>query len=162
MAHDRSDSPHIGEDLNLEMEEDVMPGIQSDLEAGGSSSRMLNVTNPARSSPMQRDRSPTPPRALFRSTTGKGVAFTQEDVTFLVRLMEYRKLVFCMFLLTVWLISFDHRSQGSLDMVAFWKDVAIKVSCPFLLSPSKYANSLYKGTSPLTSLLDEILAPSQT
>lgn len=57
-----------------------------------------------------RNRSPTPPRALFRSTTGKGVAFTDEDVTFLVRFMEYRK------------------SQGSLDMVSFWKDVAAKVS----------------------------------
>ena len=57
-------------------------------------------------------------------------------------------------------MAFDHRSQGSLDMVAFWKDVAIKVSCPFLLLPSKCANSLYKGTSPFTSLLDEILAPS--
>jgi hypothetical protein len=71
------------------------------LEAGGSSSRVLNVANTVRDSPMQRDRSPTPPRALFRSTTGKGVAFTQEDVTFLVRLMEYRKLVFCLFLFTV-------------------------------------------------------------
>ena len=133
MAHDRSDSPHMGDDLNLEMEEDAMPGIQGDLEAGGSS-RVPNVANPARDSPMQRDRSPTPPRALFRSTTGKGVAFTQEDVTFLVKLMEYRKLVFCMFLFTVWwLMAFDHRSQGSLDMVAFWKDVAIKVSCPFFV-----------------------------
>lgn len=40
-----------------------------------------------------RTRSPTPPRALFRSTTGKGVAFTEEDVTFLVRYMEYKKYV---------------------------------------------------------------------
>lgn len=40
-----------------------------------------------------RNRSPTPPRALFRSTTGKGVAFTEQDVTFLVRFMEYRKSV---------------------------------------------------------------------
>lgn len=40
-----------------------------------------------------RNRSPTPPRALFRSTTGKGVAFTDEDVTFLVRFMQYRKYV---------------------------------------------------------------------
>jgi hypothetical protein len=39
-----------------------------------------------------RNRSPTPPRALFRSTTGKGVAFTDEDVNFLVRFMDYRKL----------------------------------------------------------------------
>jgi hypothetical protein len=38
-------------------------------------------------------RSPSPPRALYRSTTGKGVAFTQEDVQFLVRYLEYRKLV---------------------------------------------------------------------
>ncbi|KII92360.1 hypothetical protein PLICRDRAFT_468996 [Plicaturopsis crispa FD-325 SS-3] len=55
-----------------------------------------------------RNRSPTPPRALYRSTTGKGVAFTDEDVRFMVRFMDYRK------------------SQGRLDMVAFWKDVAEK------------------------------------
>lgn len=42
-----------------------------------------------------RNRSPTPPRALFRSTTGKGVAFTEQDVTFLIRFMEYRKWVKC-------------------------------------------------------------------
>lgn len=41
--------------------------------------------------PVQRTRSPTPPRALYRSTTGKGVAFTDEDVTFLIRLLEFRK-----------------------------------------------------------------------
>ena len=40
-----------------------------------------------------RTRSPTPPRALFRSTTGKGVAFTEDDVAFLVRFMQYRKYV---------------------------------------------------------------------
>ena len=113
MAHDRSESPHMGDDLNLEMEEDVdmIPGIQSGVEGAGSSSRILNVTNPARNltapQPIQRDRSPTPPRALFRSTTGKGVAFTQEDVTFLVRLMEYRKLVwFFVDLFIVWLMAF--------------------------------------------------------
>ncbi|KAF4567385.1 hypothetical protein EYR40_006384 [Pleurotus pulmonarius] len=55
-----------------------------------------------------RNRSPTPPRALFRSTTGKGVAFTDEDINFLVRFMDYRK------------------SQGPLDMVLFWKEVAAK------------------------------------
>ncbi|KZV62604.1 hypothetical protein PENSPDRAFT_246209 [Peniophora sp. CONT] len=37
-----------------------------------------------------RSRSPTPPRALFRSTTGKGVAFTDGDVVFLLRFLEYR------------------------------------------------------------------------
>lgn len=55
-----------------------------------------------------RNRSPTPPRSLYRSTTGKGVAFTEEDVSFLVRFLAYRK------------------AQGRLDMVAFWKDVAAK------------------------------------
>lgn len=40
-----------------------------------------------------RTRSPSPPRSLFRSTTGKGVAFTEEDVTFLLRFMQYRKWV---------------------------------------------------------------------
>ncbi|KAF9792697.1 hypothetical protein BJ322DRAFT_1030862 [Thelephora terrestris] len=55
-----------------------------------------------------RTRSPTPPRALFRSTTGKGVAFTEEDVTFLVRFMEFKK------------------AQERFDMVTFWKDVATK------------------------------------
>ena len=38
-----------------------------------------------------RNRSPTPPRSLYRSTTGKGVAFTQEDVNFLMKFMTYRK-----------------------------------------------------------------------
>ncbi|EJD03052.1 uncharacterized protein FOMMEDRAFT_140811 [Fomitiporia mediterranea MF3/22] len=55
-----------------------------------------------------RNRSPTPPRALYRSTTGKGVAFTSEDVAFLCKFMAYRKL------------------QGRLDMVTFWKDVSSK------------------------------------
>ncbi|KAI0758347.1 hypothetical protein BC629DRAFT_1125756 [Irpex lacteus] len=58
----------------------------------------------------QRTRSPTPPRALYRSTTGKGVAFTEEDVTFLVRFLEYR----------------SRMGNGKVDMVAFWKNVAEK------------------------------------
>ncbi|KAI0268626.1 hypothetical protein BC834DRAFT_968089 [Gloeopeniophorella convolvens] len=56
-----------------------------------------------------RSRSPTPPRALFRSTTGKGVAFTEEDISFLIKLLDYKK-----------------KSQGKLDMVAFWKEIAQK------------------------------------
>lgn len=36
-------------------------------------------------------RSPTPPKSLHRSTTGKGIAFTDEDVTYLVRYMTYKK-----------------------------------------------------------------------
>ena len=145
MSHDRSESPHMGDDLNLEMEDDAEI-MQTGLESG-SSSRILNPPNPARnptSPSMQRDRSPTPPRALFRSTTGKGVAFTQEDVTFLVRLMEYRKLVsYFIGLLIVWLMASDYRSQGTLDMVAFWKDVAIKVRYLFLVLPPKYILTLF-------------------
>lgn len=41
--------------------------------------------------PQKRNRSPTPPRALTRSTTGKGIAFTAEDVNFLMRFLRYRK-----------------------------------------------------------------------
>ncbi|CAE6535410.1 unnamed protein product [Rhizoctonia solani] len=53
------------------------------------------------------DRSPTPPRALYRSTTGKGIAFTETDVTFLMKFLHYRR-----------------RKNPELDMVQFWKDVA--------------------------------------
>ncbi|KIP06616.1 hypothetical protein PHLGIDRAFT_90682 [Phlebiopsis gigantea 11061_1 CR5-6] len=60
---------------------------------------------------IERTRSPTPPRALYRSTTGKGVAFTDEDVIFLVRFLEYR----------------TRTQDGKVDMVTFWKDVAAKV-----------------------------------
>ena len=63
---------------------------------------------------VERTRSPTPPRALYRSTTGKGVAFTDEDVTFLVRFLEYR----------------TRQQDGKVDMVVFWKDVANKVHLP--------------------------------
>lgn len=38
-------------------------------------------------------RSPSPPKALFRSTTGKGVAFTADDVSFLCKYLAYRKFV---------------------------------------------------------------------
>ncbi|KAJ3533852.1 hypothetical protein NMY22_g7167 [Coprinellus aureogranulatus] len=74
---------------------------------GNSKSRMtralarINTETP-------RDRSPTPPRALYRSTTGKGVAFTQEDIDFLIRFLRYRE------------------RQGRVDQVQFWKDVATK------------------------------------
>ncbi|KAG6917234.1 hypothetical protein DXG01_003348 [Tephrocybe rancida] len=98
MTLDRPESPMMDEDQEIE-EEGIMhsgPGAE--------------ITTPSqRTDPaLPRNRSPTPPRALYRSTTGKGVAFTEEDVTFLRRFMEYRT------------------SQGRLDMVAFWKDVALK------------------------------------
>ncbi|KAF9479061.1 hypothetical protein BDN70DRAFT_913361 [Pholiota conissans] len=114
MNHDRSESPMGGDDLGLEIEgEEMQQGdsgpshTQTGAVPAGPRLDMNAATAAAAAAP-HRNRSPTPPRALFRSTTGKGVAFTQEDVTFLVRFMEYR------------------RSQGALDMVAFWKDVATK------------------------------------
>ncbi|KAI4526388.1 hypothetical protein K525DRAFT_277089 [Schizophyllum commune Loenen D] len=61
--------------------------------------------------PVQDDipsRSPSPPRALFRSTTGKGVAFTDADVTFLVRTLAYR------------------RAQGRKMDGEFWRDICEK------------------------------------
>ncbi|KAI0305526.1 hypothetical protein B0F90DRAFT_1808773 [Multifurca ochricompacta] len=78
---------------------------------GPGSNGIINIRERARAELSNRDRSrsPTPPRALFRSTTGKGVAFTDEDVAFLIKLLDYKK-----------------KSQGKLDMVAFWKEIAQK------------------------------------
>ncbi len=92
---------------------------------------------------VNRDRSPTPPRALFRSTTGKGVAFTDEDVTFLVRFLEYR----------------NRTQSGKIDMVAFWKDVANKVSFPWLWA-ADCLTRVCIGTASFPSILDEVLSTS--
>jgi hypothetical protein len=76
------------------------PSLAAALEAAGITS--LNFSEPVQppgpppppplppTLPAQ-GRSPSPPKALFRSTTGKGVAFTEEDVTFLKSFFEYRK-----------------------------------------------------------------------
>ncbi|KAG8933362.1 hypothetical protein FRC01_009687 [Tulasnella sp. 417] len=56
-----------------------------------------------------RNRSPTPPRSLHRSTTGKGIAFTEEDVAYLVKYMAYRK-----------------QKEPNLNMPNFWNDLATK------------------------------------
>ncbi|KAF8893400.1 hypothetical protein BD779DRAFT_1436092 [Infundibulicybe gibba] len=103
MNPDRSESPSPEGDQDLDEEEPPVASLRAGPGPGTIAAAQQRVNNDG-----PRNRSPTPPRALFRSTTGKGVAFTDEDVTFLVRFMEYRK------------------SQGRLDMVAFWKDVAIK------------------------------------
>jgi hypothetical protein len=84
MNADRSPSPQ-GVEQEPEDEEDLLnagPGPGTVAAARQESQPRSGQT---------RSGSPTPPRALFRSTTGKGVAFTDEDVTFLVRFMEYRK-----------------------------------------------------------------------
>ena len=84
--------------------------------SGVSPQMIVNAQRVARTE-VNRARSPTPPRALFRSTTGKGVAFTEEDVTFLVRFLEYR----------------NRQHEGKVDMVLFWKEVAARVRWKFLL-----------------------------
>ena len=79
MNGDRSESPANG-DPDVDEEEEMLHADGLHMNTGqqlGSSSG--------------RNRSPTPPRALYRSTTGKGVAFTREDVRFLTRFMEYRR-----------------------------------------------------------------------
>jgi len=87
MNNDRSESPGVGDDMQIEVEGEMGARSQP-------STRLdMGAASAAAAAAPPRDRSPTPPRALYRSTTGKGVAFTQEDVTFLVRLMEYRKYV---------------------------------------------------------------------
>ncbi|KIK67480.1 hypothetical protein GYMLUDRAFT_238760 [Collybiopsis luxurians FD-317 M1] len=101
MSTERSDTPHTDEDQEVADEE-------HDTIQAGPGPGTIAAAQRRQQAEGRRNRSPTPPRALFRSTTGKGVAFTDEDVSFLVRYMEYRK------------------SQANLDMVAFWKDVATK------------------------------------
>jgi len=66
---------------------------EATIQAGASTNPMSandSLSQP-RKSKTPLDRSPTPPRALFRSTTGKGVAFTMQDRSFLISFMEYRK-----------------------------------------------------------------------
>ena len=61
--------------------------------AGPGSNGIINIRERVRGElhNRERSRSPTPPKALFRSTTGKGVAFTDEDVAFLIKLLDYKK-----------------------------------------------------------------------
>ncbi|QRV90666.1 BRCA1 carboxy-terminus (BRCT) domain protein [Ceratobasidium sp. AG-Ba] len=84
------------------------------------------------------DRSPTPPRALYRSTTGKGIAFTETDVRFLMRFLTYRR-----------------RRNPELDMVQFWKDVAERAPHHSRASWMKYwrrhKHELEAETNPPTS-----------
>lgn len=88
----RSTSPGM-EDDGMDIEEEVEAVLRGG--PGPSTSRINTLASRADSAP--RNRSPTPPRALFRSTTGKGVAFTQEDTNFLMRFLKYREYVLPVF-----------------------------------------------------------------
>lgn len=85
MNPDRSESPGQEGDQDMNDDDTVMHAGPGPTTVAIAQQR-IDASSP-------RNRSPTPPRALFRSTTGKGVAFTSEDVNFLVRFMEYRKFV---------------------------------------------------------------------
>ena len=125
MNADRPPSPQQAADQEMEDEDHVLgagPGPGS-ISATAARQRGLNESE------QPRNRSPTPPRALFRSTTGKGVAFTDDDIAFLVNFMDYRKYVNgVLSFLFISNFRFLCRSQGRLDMVAFWKEVAAKVT----------------------------------
>jgi len=92
MNHDHPESPTGDNEMSMDIDDALAPNratissmpLRLDMALAKASAE------PAR----HRTRSPTPPRSLFRSTTGKGVAFTQEDVNFLMKFMAYRKYAF--------------------------------------------------------------------
>ncbi|KAG8929564.1 hypothetical protein FRC03_012199 [Tulasnella sp. 419] len=95
---DRRDGGDSDPEDDREIEEEVVPNPPQ----GAPTTNIV----PA---PRDRNRSPTPPRSLHRSTTGKGIAFTEEDVTFLVRYLNYRR-----------------EREPNLNMPQFWNDLATK------------------------------------
>lgn len=64
-------------------------------EPGDAEQATTSQSVPSGSGPSKTTRtgSPVPPKILYKSTTGKGVAFTQEDVQYLMDYMKYRKYV---------------------------------------------------------------------
>ncbi|TFK25250.1 hypothetical protein FA15DRAFT_668790 [Coprinopsis marcescibilis] len=133
MNQTQEDSPQM-DDMEGMMdieEEDMLSGGP-----GPSSSRL----NPGRGRADSRGRSPTPPRALYRSTTGKGVAFTKEDITYLKRYMKHKE-----------------DENGKIDMVSLWKEVSTKAPHHSKASWMKYWR---RHKHELTRLDGEIIMPS--
>jgi hypothetical protein len=135
---ERSATPHLdGADRDTtEQQGAALSQLQDSLAPSGApvvlgeSSSAVNAT---------RTRSPSPPRMLFRSTTGKGIAFTAADVNFLVRYLEY------------------YRSKDeNVNMVQFWKRIAEKVCGGNNLQ--FHTKIVMEGSSSFTSILDEVLA----
>lgn len=134
----RADEPE--DDFDDHAVDEEQPSFPENAVAGPSSASSATATTiPSISSPSQqspqvenRDRSPTPPRTLHRSTTGKGIAFTDEDVRYLVRYLSYRRWIvgFPTLIGILWLmlVHFDTRGRDpSLSMPQFWNDLAQKV-----------------------------------
>ena len=98
MNHIRSETPTNSIDINdNNIGAPASPSHAAEAALGHAGVRLdMAMARDAAQTVQHRTRSPTPPRSLFRSTTGKGVAFTQEDINFLMRFMAYRKCV-CLF-----------------------------------------------------------------
>ncbi|KAG8985668.1 hypothetical protein FRB90_004510 [Tulasnella sp. 427] len=96
-----------GEGGDGDSDAEVSAGAGGPSQSGAGPSRPVGAST---STPRDgRNRSPTPPRSLHRSTTGKGIAFTEDDVTYLVKYMAYRK-----------------QKEPNLNMPNFWNDLAAK------------------------------------
>jgi hypothetical protein len=152
MNADRSVSPNPDGD-----DDDETPGVQgTSSRPGGSIHNLMHMDITPRT------RSPTPPRALFRSTTGKGVAFTDEDITFLVRFMEYRKYAHLTHFVHRQLMQFIpqvSRQAGYGRVLERCRNQSAYLSVfNDRLVPSDHSPS---GSTSFTGVVDEILAPTQ-
>lgn len=84
----RSESTEGDWEMDVSDAETVLQAVPS-AEPGFTDESAMQLNKPKG----PRNKSPTPPRALFRSTTGKGVAFTVQDRDFLIGFMAHRKYV---------------------------------------------------------------------
>jgi hypothetical protein len=78
------------EDAEGEEEENGLVNDSVDPEPATTSQSVPSGSGPSKTT---RSGSPVPPKILYKSTTGKGVAFTNEDVQYLMDYMRYRKYV---------------------------------------------------------------------
>ena len=69
-----------GEDGDMDVDGDIQ---EDNPHVDGSSNPGTSKTT--------RNGSPVPPKILYKSTTGKGVAFTPDDVQYMMDYMKYRK-----------------------------------------------------------------------
>jgi len=145
MHHDSSETPADDQPMDMSVDSTgtaVASSSRTAEVAPGHAGVRLDMTaaRAAGQSVQQRTRSPTPPRSLFRSTTGKGVAFTQEDINFLMRFLAYRKYVF-VFLYVSFPVVHIFLSQIS----------------GFVGSGRFLEGCSHQGAPSLSSILDEIL-----
>lgn len=107
-----------GEEESALVNEDGSPEQTTSGPSGPSGSSISKTT---------RSGSPVPPKILYKSTTGKGVAFTQEDVQYLMDYMKYRKYGLLSFIQRQELTNILRSKTEQLDMVEFWNDLSERV-----------------------------------